>query len=211
MRKLMRLTVVLAVLGVCAPSYGYILVYNVTGGMKALEWNTSKIISISVKGCLVADINSNSNGDNEVNDAQMVLCGKDTGGNLVYYKDSLNKSDEGASLYTTGNVVGVDVWDHNSPFWYEFTMIGNIKATDVGLGANYKEWAASSLSGSLGSWWDQLLDSSQELFGTGAATMTLDTTHTKAANAGSLSVDSVISAFIDGLKAKGYHSIVLPD
>jgi hypothetical protein len=201
---------VLAVLGVCAPSYGYILAYNVTGAVKALDWNSSKIVNVSVKGYLVVDINSNDSGSNEVNDAQMVLYGKDTIGNLVYYKDSLNKSDEGARWYTKGGVVGVDVWDHNSPFWYEFVMTGNVKATDVGLGANSKKLAASSLSGSLITWWDRLLDSSQDLYGSGAATMMLATTQTKAANQGSLSVDAVISTFIAGLEAKGYHPIALP-
>jgi hypothetical protein len=207
MRKLLGLSVVLAVFGVCAPSYGYILVYNVTGGMKAVEWNVQKIISVSVKGYAAIDIND-SNG--AVNDKQMVLYGKDASGNLKYYEDSLDEDYAGVDLYPIANVVEVDVWDYNSPFYYEFIMTGNIKATDVGLGASSKKLVASSLSGSLITWWAQLLDSSQELFGSGAATMTLDTKQTKAANAGSLSVDAVISTFIAGLEAKNYHLIVLP-
>jgi len=206
MRKLLGLTVVLAVLGVCAPSYGYILVYKITGGMKAVEWNVQKkIISISVKGYAAIDINDSNEA---VNDKQMVLYGKDASGNLKYYEDSLDEDRAGVDLYQIANVVELDIWDYNSPFYYEFVMTGNVKLTDVG--ASSKEFAASSLSGSLITWWAQLLDSSQELFGSGAATMTLDTTHTKAANQGSLSVDAVISTFIAGLEAKGYHPIVLP-
>ena len=206
MRKLLGLTVVLAALGVCAPSYGYILVYKVTGGMKAVEWNVQKkIISVSVKGYAAIDIND-SNG--AVNDKQMVLYGKDASGNLKYYEDSLDEDHAGVDLYQIANVVELDVWDYNSPFYYDFVMTGNVKLTDVGLGASSKKLAASSLSGSLVTWWAQLLDSSQELFGSGAATMTLDTKQTKAANQGSLSVDAVISRFIAGLEAKGYQSIL---
>lgn len=206
MRKLLGLTVVLAALGVCAPSYGYILVYKVTGGMKAVEWNVQKkIISVSVKGYAAIDIND-SNG--AVNDKQMVLYGKDASGNLKYYEDSLDEDHAGVDLYQIANVVELDVWDYNSPFYYDFIMTGNVKLTDVGLGASSKKLAASSLSGSLVTWWAQLLDSSQELFGSGAATMTLDTKQTKAANQGSLSVDAVISRFIAGLEAKGYQSIL---
>jgi hypothetical protein len=209
MRKLLGLSVVLAALGVCAPSYGYILVYNVTGGMKAVEWNVQKkIISVSVKGYAAIDIND-SNG--AVNDKQMVLYGKDVSGNLKYYEDSLDEDRAGVYWDATSDVAGVvevDVWDYNSPFYYDFVMTGNVKLTDVG--ASSKELAASSLSGSLITWWAQLLDNSQELYGSGTATMTLDTKQTKTANQGSLSVDAVISTFIVGLEAKGYHPIVLP-
>ena len=201
MRKLLGLTVVLAALCVCAPSYGYILVYKVTGGMKAVEWNSGKIISVSVKGYAAIDINDSNEA---IDDKQIVLYGKDASGSLNYYEDSLAK----VSLFQVASVVELDVWDYNSPFFYEFVMTGNVKLTDIG--ASSKELAASSLSGSLITWWAQLLDSSQELFGSGAATMTLDTTQTKAANQGSLSVDAVISAFIAGLEAKGYQPIVLP-
>ena len=202
MKKLLGLAVVLAVLGVCAPSYGYILAYKVTGGMKAVEWNVQqKIISVSVKGYAAIDIND-SNG--AVDNKLMVLYGKDASGNLKYYEDSLAR----VSLFQIASVVELDVWDYTSPFFYDFVMIGNVKLTDIG--ASNKQLAASSLSGSLITWWAQLLDSSQELFGSGAATMTLDTTQTKAANQGSLSVDAVISAFIAGLEAKGYQPIVLP-
>ena len=202
MRKLLGLTVVLAALGVCAPSYGYILVYKVTGGMKAVEWNVQKkIISVSVKGYAAIDIDD-SNG--AVNDKQMVLYGKDASGNLKYYEDSLDEDRAGVDLYQTANVVEVDIWDYNSPFYYDFVMTGNVKLTDVG--ASNKELAASSLSGSLITWWAQLLDDNQELFGSGAATMTLDTKQTKAANAGSKTADDIITTFIAGLK--GYIKII---
>ncbi|MGD0553161.1 MAG: hypothetical protein ABSB25_11010 [Sedimentisphaerales bacterium] len=205
MRKLLGLTVVLAVLGVCAPSYGYILVYKVTGAMKAVDWNSEKIVSVSVKGCLAMDINDSE----EVNDAQMVLDGKNANGALVYYKDLLSdpNGNGGARWDTTGGVVGLAVWDYNSPFDYEFLMTGNVKATDVGLGASIKKSAASSLKGTLDSYWAQLLDDNQDLFGSGTATMTLDTKQTKAANAGAKTVDDIITTFIAGLK--GYSEITL--
>jgi hypothetical protein len=207
MRKLVGLVVVLAAFGFCAPSYGYILVYKVTGGMKAVEWNVQKkIINVSVKGYAAIDIND-SNG--AVDDKQMVIYGKDASGNLKYYVDSFDKDHAKVALYQIASVVELDIWDYNSPFYYDFVMTGNVKATDIGTGS--KQLAASSLSGSLVTWWAQLLDSSQELFGSGAATMTLDTAQTKAANHGSLTVDDVVSMFVVGLDAKGYHPIVLTD
>ena len=139
MRKLLGLAVVLAALGFCAPSYGYILVYKVTGGMKAVEWNIQKkIISVSVKGYAAIDIND-SNG--AVNDKQTVLYGKDASGNLKYFEDSLDEDQAGIYWDATSSVAGVvevDVWDYNSPFYYELVMTGNVKLTDVGTAA--KSW-----------------------------------------------------------------------
>ena len=191
MRRLLGLVVLLVVLCVSVPSYatspGYILAYKVTGSMKAAEWYADKIISVSVKGYIAVNIVANDTGDNEIVDAQMVLYGKDKSGHLVYYRDYLNDPNSGVELYTpgyAGDIVEVQVWDHTyDPMYYEFVMTGKIKAMDVGLGAGNKELAASSLTGSLITWWAQLLDNSQELFGSGSATATLDTKQTKAANA----------------------------
>ncbi len=219
MKRLLGLVVLLVVLCVSVPSYatspGYILAYKVNGSMKAAEWYADKIISVSVKGYIAVNIVSNSTGDNEVVDAQMVLYGKDKSGHLVYYRDYLSDPNSGVYLYTPGyigSVVEVQVLNHTyDPMYYEFVMTGNIKSTDVGLGASSKELAASSLKGSLITWWAQLLDNSQELFGSGSATATLDTKQTKAANAanattpGSVTVDDIITTFIAGLK--GYSSI----
>jgi hypothetical protein len=212
MRKLLVLSVVAAALMVCAPSYGYILVYKVTGGMKAVEWNVEKIISVSVKGYLALDINNVSE---EVDDAEMVLYGKDVSGDLVYFDDTLGGGGNRINWDATGDVVGVDVWNYSDPFEHEFMMTGKVKATDVGLGTSTKKLAASSLKGSLVIWWAQILDDSQDLFGSGTATMTLDTKQTKAANAanvitpGSVTVGTIIDTFITGLQAKGYSSIIL--
>jgi hypothetical protein len=219
MRRLLGLAVMFVVLCMCVPSYatspGYILAYKVTGSMKAAEWYADKIISVSVKGYIAVNIVANDTGDNEIVDAQIVLYGKNKSGNLVYYRDYLNDPNSGVELYTpgyAGDIVEVQVWDHTyNPMYYEFVMTGNVKAADIGLGAANKQLEASSLKGSLITWWAQLLDSSQELFGSGAATATLDTKQTKAANAanattpGSVTVDDIITTFIAGLK--GYSSI----
>jgi hypothetical protein len=220
MRKLMGLIMVLAILSVCSPSYGYILVYKVTGSMKAAEWRVDKIISVSVKGYIAVNIVVNDTGDNEVTDAQMVIYGKNKSGGLVYYRDYLNDpNNSGIGLYTpghNGSVVEVRVWDHHNPFYYEFLMTGNIKAADVGFGTAFKELEASSLKGSLVTWWAQLLDNSQVLYGSGSASATLDAKQTKAANAandvtpGSVTVGAIISDFIDTLIAKDYSQIGVP-
>ncbi len=205
--------VALAVLGVCVPSYGYILVYKIAGGMKAQDWGSDKLINVSAKGYLAMDINDSD----KVTDANMVLYGKGVSGNLIYYVDDFNNSDPNITyddIYW-GNpgtkTVMLDVWKENyvSPrFSREFMMTGILKSTNVGL--DTKKMAASSLKGSLVAWRGPLLDmdSDQDLFGSGTATMTLDTKQTKAANAGSITVDTVINTFITGLVAKGYSSSI---
>jgi hypothetical protein len=214
MKRLLGLGVLFVVLSMCVPSYGYMLVYNVTGGIKAAEWYGEKLISVSVKGYLALDIDSDSN---VINDTNMVLYGKDASGNLVYYKESRNliSSAFGMDWSTTGGIVGFDAWDDSPPFNYHFMMTGAVKATDVGLGANSKRPAASSLKGSLVSWWAQLLDGDQMLFGSGAATMKLDIKQTKAANAanvstpGSVTVRTIISDCVDLLIDKHYNQLAL--
>jgi hypothetical protein len=206
MRRLLALFVLSAVFGFCAPSYGYILAYKVTGKVKAVEWNVQKIISVSVKGYLAVDINY---ADLSISNAEMVLYGKNAAGGLIYFDETFCTLNSGINWSITGDVVGLDVWDYDDPFDFEFTMIGKVKSVDVGFGVATKETAASSLTGSLGSWWYQLLDNNQELFGTGAASMTLDTKQTKIANVGASSVANVISAFITGLRAQGYNALPL--
>ena len=204
MKRLLTLTVVMLVLALCAPSYGYVLVYKVTGKMKAVEWSGSTLGNTSVKGYLAINIDDS----NDANYAQLILYGKDTSDNLVYFLDGLS-SGEDITWNVTGDVIGVDVWDYTDPFEYEFMMTGKVKLVDVGYGLSNKKTAASSLKGSLVSWWGQLLDGNQELFGSGAATMTLDTKQTKTANIGLSSVDDVITTLTDELEAKGYDPIIL--
>jgi hypothetical protein len=206
MKRLLALSVVLASLAVCAPSYGYILVYKVTGAMKAVEWNSDKIISVSVKGYLAISIN----GSNEADDAQIVIYGKNASGDLVYFRDTLNSGSD-IIWNTPGSVVAIDVWNwHKAPFYYDFTLTGKVKAIDVGLGAGNNKLAAGSLKGTFVCWeWYQLLDGSQELYGSGTSSMTLDSKQTKAANQGTLSVSTVISDFIDVLIDNHYNQIIL--
>jgi hypothetical protein len=204
MKKLLTLTIVLLVLALSAPSYGYVLVYKVTGKMKAVEWNASTLGNVPVKGYLAVNINDSD----DANYAQLILYGKDTSDNLVFFLDTLS-SGENINWDVTEEVIGVDVWDYDDPFEYEFMMTGKVKLVDVGFGTSNKKTAASSLKGSLVSWWGQLLDDSQELFGSGTATMTLDTKQTKDANIGLSSVDDVITALINGLEDKGYSAIIL--
>jgi hypothetical protein len=208
MKRLLGLGVLFVFLSVSVPSYGYILVYNVTGGIKAAEWNSEKLIGVSVKGYLALDIDSDSN---VINDANMVFYGKDASGKLVYYREvrNLTNSASGADWSTTAGIVGFDIWDHCPPFNYDFMMTGAVKAIDVGFGTGSKKLAASSLKGSLVSWWAHLLDNDQLIFGSGAATMKLDIKQTKAANAGSIPVHTIISTYITGLQGKGYTLITV--
>jgi hypothetical protein len=218
MKKLVALFIIMALLGICSPSYGYILVYKVTGSLKAVEWNSNALSSVSVKGYLALDINDTNDADV---DANMVLYGKNAAGALKYYLDGLsdtNNADNGIAWNNSGMYVGLDAWNLSNPhrpeqFQYEFVVTGKVKSADVGLGTGTLRPVVSSLKGSMISWWGQIFDAGRELYGTGAASMALDTKQTKAANAanvvtpGSVTVTSIITAFITSLQSKGYTAL----
>ena len=74
MRTLKAWMVVLVMLAVCAPSFGYVLVYNTLSRVKAVDSVAETITRVAVRGYLVMDIND-ANGD--VNDAYWLLYGRD--------------------------------------------------------------------------------------------------------------------------------------
>ncbi len=62
MRMLKVWVVVLAMLAVSAPSFGYVLVYNVISRIKAVENYAGSLVGLAVRGYLIMDFND-TNGD----------------------------------------------------------------------------------------------------------------------------------------------------
>jgi len=211
MKRVLTLLVVLAVLGMCAPSYGYILVYKLNSTVKVVDDTSETAMSIPVKGYLAVDL---SDEDESLNDATMVFYGKDGSDNKIYFMQELNTDgfDMDWSLIGISDYIGVDVWNSNeSPFDYEIILTGvqNNKNVGFGNGTLDRRTAPNILKGTMVSWWGAIFDIDQELFGSGDAAMVFDFSLTKAANQSEATVDDVIDEIVGGLEDKGYEELVI--
>ena len=61
MRKLLGLVVLLVILSVCVPSYGYFLIYNVSTTVKGADYATDLKTTIPLKGYLVLNLDETVN------------------------------------------------------------------------------------------------------------------------------------------------------
>jgi len=176
MRRLSVVLVAAVMLSLCASSYGYFLIYNVSTTVKGVDTDSGKAISAPLKGFLVLNMNDS---------------GQSVDAALVIYSSKLKKY---AVLDLTGNEF-LGKTDAQSAYDYLFVylegedkfdfvgqLIGKVKAKDVGLGAENKKNVASSAKGVVCVWSDMLGDSSFDITGTANISMTLNNTYTKAVN-----------------------------
>jgi hypothetical protein len=192
MKKLAMLLVMLAVL--CVPSYGYILVYNMSGSYKTLDTDANALYSSSFKGYLVMDVND-ANGTIEQSTA--IFYGKNFGGGKVF--TTINDVVYACGQY--GQYMNIELFidDHG----FDTVMIGKVKTMDVG-GSLYTG-VGTSLKGGLLFYEDgYLLDDSQYLTGSGTSSLSLNTSRTKAANLNGDTFSSIISEYQALLTNKGY-------
>jgi len=207
MRRLLGLAVIFLVLSVSVPSYGYFLIYNVTGTVKGV--NNTAPASIAWKGYLVLDFNDSND---LIVDANLVMYGKDSGKHKVYVV--LNENDSNGLLHTDlrskGNYTVFNFWDYNEPFDFEGLIIGKGALKDIGFGALHKKWIASSIKGTAMVWEGMLLDADDDIAGTGTVSASLYTVATKAVNSKAWTQDQIASELIDILTTKGYVAAVLP-
>ncbi len=181
--------VLLGVLGVCAPSYGYILVYKVNISYETLAIDDDVIAKGAIKGFLVMNVND-SNESAVIDAADFVLYGKVEG---EKHYESLDITDyieltgsEDIAAITIGAAGGID---------YRVNLFGKLKETNVGL--SDKKWIPSALSGGI------LMNGTffyiADLIGFSAVSATLDskttqtTNRTPGANVSDV-VDNIISA-----------------
>jgi hypothetical protein len=197
MRKLLALFVMLAALGACAPSYGFILVHKVTIRYKTLAIDYDAIAKGTVKGFLV--VNIDDSGEPAVIDAAgFVLYGKVEG---EKHYESLDITDyteltgsEGIAAITIGAEGGTD---------YRVNVFGKLKETNVGL--SDKKRIPTGLSGGM------LMNGEffyiANLIGSSTVSATLDSKSTKNANGTGADVSKVVDDIITALEAKGYQPL----
>jgi len=200
MKKLAVLFVMLAVL--CVPSYGYILVYNMSGSYKALDTAAERVHPSSFKGYLVMDVND-ANGAIEQSTA--IFYGRNAGGGKVY----ITVSDVVYDCGQYGQYMTIELLLDG--YNLDAVMIGKVKTMDVGgslftgVGTNLKGNLLFIYENDYG----YLLDATQYLSGSGTSSLSLNTSRTREANTYGDAFEDIVSEYQTLLVNKGY--VVAPE
>ena len=192
MKALKVLLVVLAMLAVTAPSFGYILVYNAFGRIKAVDSETDTLVGVAMRGYLIMDIND---ADGEVNDIYWLTYGKDSEGTKVY---TLSVPDLQLSVNGKYQTIYMNIDEG----WF-VTVLGKQAAKNIGLAD--RELVAYTMSGNFIIYDSVVFDLTQLLRGAGTMVVTLNSTKTQAANAAPDAIDDVLDDVITVLVAAGYN------
>jgi hypothetical protein len=191
MKTLKVWAIVIVMLAVSAPSFGYILVYNAFGRVRSVDSETNTLVGVVIRGYLILDIN---NADGEVNDLDWICYGKDGDGTKVYTESIPYLELEVDGKYQT---IYIDIDDG----WF-ITLVGKITNKNIGLGS--KQAIAYTMSGNL-----IIVDSSvfdaQTLRGGGTMSITLNSTKTQTFNADANDIEDAIGSIETTLEAAGYH------
>ena len=90
-KKLSAVLVVLVMLGICTSSYGYFLIYNLSGTIKGTNGTVDiKRVTIPFRGYLVMRLDNDTN---SLIDANMIIYGRDPNRHKVYLQLNLNDSN----------------------------------------------------------------------------------------------------------------------
>jgi hypothetical protein len=192
MRILKVWVVILAMLAVSAPSFGYVLVYNVLNRIKAVDSAAETLVGTAVRGYLLLDIND-ANGD--VNDSYWLIYGKDTSKAKVYTWSGLDPDLSVSGRYESIYLETGDGWTS--------TVVGKITNKDIGLAAG-KRAVAYTMSGNFVIVGGVVLDATQYLTGSGAMVLSLNSTKTKTINLASTSIDDAFDDLITVVEGLGY-------
>jgi hypothetical protein len=222
MRRLMAGLVVLVILGICSPSFGYLLLYKVSTTVRGADDDTGEKATVPLKGYLLLNLDDNNN----IDDANLILYGKDTDKEKKYVL--LNDSDTASYLWQDNWYIGdfmfVDFGGQNG-FNFEIFLSGKTKLKNVGLGNDEKKSIASSIKGVTIAWDGFLLGSSddQDVSGSAKARALLWKAAIKAINDPdeTWTQDEVIvdgkdltggheNSLIEMLEDKGYEEATLP-
>jgi hypothetical protein len=195
MRTLKVWMVVLVMLAVCAPSFGYVLVYNTLSRVKAVDSTAEAIVGVAVRGYMILDIND-ANGD--VNDAYWMVYGRDGEGTKVYTVDGLDPT-----LTINGRYQSFYI--ETGTGWF-VTVVGKRTNKDIGLAAGRQLIAYTMSGGFIIPDGGIVLNADQFLTGSGSMGVTLNSTKTKAANGASDSLDDTLDDLITAVEAGGYSA-----
>jgi len=182
----------------CVPSYGYILVYNMSGSYKAVnvpaDPNLATLHPKSFKGYLVMDVND-ANGAIEQSTA--VIYGRNAGGGKVY----ITVSDVVYVSGQYGQYMDIELFMNNYKF--DTVMIGKVKTMDVG--GSLFTGVGINLKGHLLFYEDgYLLDDTEYLTGSGTSSLSLNSRRTKEANTYGDAFADIVSEYQTLLDGKGY-------
>jgi len=205
MKTLAKLVMVLAVLALCLPAYGDVLVYKISIKASGFDINAGEAGKVKARGYLVVDFDLTvladmQSGDSEELDAELVLYGKEGG-----YKWRKTV------VVDTFDITFVEVGNRSKPHTVaemevdvrEGTVVailaGPDKSTDIGLSRKY--YVPAGLKGSA-------LVSGDSYMGSGKISVKLDSTATKDANLylGGDS-DDTVEGLEDYLQDKGHEPI----
>jgi hypothetical protein len=186
MRMLKVWVVVLAMLAVSAPSFGYVLVYNVISRIRAVENYAGSMVGLAVRGYLIMDFNDTTG---DFNEAEWLTFGTDSERTKVY----TGPDDPQAEVAIYNNYQTVSML---TPDGWVIMVVGKI--TNKAIGLSGKKPIACTMSGNFtvdgGTVFDGDMFDGDVLTGSGSITITLNTVKTKAANGASETIDD---AFLD--------------
>jgi hypothetical protein len=214
-----KLVMVLAVLALCVPTYGYILVYKVTMSGTVAEWETDDtggwlLHKASGVGYLVLDVDDDD--PNALNDVQFI----------DYFTEDHDKL---YNMWVTGeeftqsilpglppkgkNIASINIdLSTESGTTLGGKLFGTVKSTDIGTGG--KVDVATSLKGVFA--WESYEDDTLNESGYGTLSLTLDSKWTKTANnpdgfdgdfGSFLEIDpETPQGLIEWLESKGYET-----
>jgi hypothetical protein len=188
-KKMKKLVMVLVVLALCVPTYGYILVYKVTMSGTVAGWKTTPdgwlLSKASGRGYLVLDVDDDD--PNVLNDVQFIDYYTEDHDKLY---DMWDAGEEFTHSILPGrppkgkNIVCVDLNLVDSGFELGGRVLGTVKSTDIGtLDEDEKKEkvdVATSLKG-VGAW-ESYEDDTLNESGYGTLSLTLDSKWTKTAN-----------------------------
>ena len=191
MKRLSALFVVLVMLGICTSSYGYFLIYKLSGTIRGIMYNRSdtytkgiddtNAVTIPFKGCLVMNLDNDTN---SLIDANMIIYGRDPNNHKVYVQLNSNDSNEFLDPYTLerGNKRHFYVLNGKSPFDFNAFMMGHVGKANIGLPDGNRILLASSLKGSITAENSIFLSLDQKIVGVGNISASLWTLATKGVN-----------------------------
>jgi len=179
-------------LAVTAPSFGYILVYNAFGRVKAIDSETDTLVGFAVRGYLILDIND-VNGD--VDDNYWLAYGKDSEGTKV---STLSVPNLELSVNGKYETLYMDI----DGGWYA-TILGKRVSRDIGFAD--KRLVVYTMSGNSILVDGIVLDGAQLLRGASSMVLTLNSSLTHSANADSDDIETVLDDVITILTTAGYY------
>jgi hypothetical protein len=199
MKRLAVLFVMLAVLGVCSQSYGYVLVYDVLGQVKAVDTAANTMNRTMVYGTLVVDINEEQ--------------GMATEGTLVLF----NRPRGGHGVYTVSEAVGITIYGNSvaavmDTGWMggQIIMTGS-RMWSRNIGLSERKSIASVMDGSIHFNGGMLFDANEALVGAGMMMATLNLQQTRGANKNGDSVSVVVDDIISWLQGRGFTEFVMEE